>query len=133
MSSRQLEEQRATTQLRLELEERHPVASHLLQPPELCAGEFSLEALIEGALWAGVTLQASVLEVDSSRVSLAREIDPEDRDFWAPGPRDEGQDDVLRGACLYVAEGGPLEERGELINELADLSVIEVQLSSSSE
>ena len=43
MSSRQLEEQCAATPLRLELEERHPVPSYLLQPPELCAGELSLE------------------------------------------------------------------------------------------
>ena len=133
MSPRQLEEQRAATPLRLELEERHPVASHLLQPPELRAGELSLEALVEGALWSRVALQASVLEVESPRVSLAGEIDPEDRDLWAASPRDEGQDGVLGGACLHVAEGGPLEERGELFNQLADLSVVEVQLSSSSE
>lgn len=129
--ARELEEEGSPPRLGAELKEDQSVAADLLDTPQLCSSELGCDALIERTLWTRVPLEPVVLEVEPPGLRLAGEVEPEDRDVGAVWGRDEGEDDVSRGPRLHVAEGGPFEEGSKLLHKLADLSVVEVQLSSS--
>ena len=74
-----------------------------------------------------------MLQVQPARPRLAGEVDPQDRDVWSFGAWDEGEDGVLGWPGLNVSKRGSLKESPELLDQLCDLSVVEVQLSSSAE
>jgi hypothetical protein len=133
VSAGELEDEGAATGLRSELKEDDPVALDLLDSTQAGAGELGSEALVEGALGAGVALDAGVLEVQAARLRLAGEIHPEDRSVGAVRAREEGEHDVPGRAGLHVAQAGACEEPSQLLDQLADLSLVEVQLSSSEE
>ena len=108
--SGELEEEGPPTCLGVELKEDEPVAADLLDPPQRCSGELRRDPLIERSLGTRVALDPIVLEVETPSLRLAREVDPEDRHSWAVWSRDQGEDCVLGGPRLHIAEGGPLEE-----------------------
>ena len=133
MTACELEEERAPARLRLELKQDESIAPDLLNATQLCPCQLRAEPLVEGTLRACVALESVVLEVEPACLWLTGEVDPEDRDVWAARAWDEREDGVLGRARLHVAEGAALQQRPELFDELPDLSVVEVQLSSSSE
>jgi hypothetical protein len=79
-----------------------------------------------------VALDAAVLEVDAAGVALAGEVDAQDGGVGTCGAGEEGEDRVLGGARFDIAQGGAREERTKFLDELTDLSLVEIQLSSSS-
>ena len=109
--SGELEEEGPPPRLGVELKEDEPVAADLLDSPQLCPGELRRDSLIERSLGTRVALDPVVLEVETTSLRLAREVDPEDRHVWAVWSRDQGEDCVLGRPRLHVAEGGPYEER----------------------
>ena len=129
----EFKEQGASAGFGGELEQDHAVASNLLDATQARSGEFGCEALVEGTLGAGVALDAGVLEVDATRLALAGEVEAQNRYIGAVCPGEEGEHHIPWWAGLDVAQGGAGEERSELFDELADLSLVEVQLSSSGE
>ena len=110
MTPGEFEEESSPPSGRVEFEEDEPVASNLLHTPQLCTSKLSRYPLIERPLGSGVALEALVLKVETPSLKLAREVDPENRHVWAVWPRDHGEDCVLGGPRLHVAESGPYEE-----------------------
>ena len=80
-----------------------------------------------------MALDAGVLEVDATRLALAGEVEAQNGYVGAVCSGEEGEHHIPRWAGLDVAQGGAGEERSELFDEFADLSLVEVQLSSSGE
>ena len=95
-----------------------------MDPPELGSFQFFYQALIEGALWAGVPLDSSVLQVDSPSLSLAGEVHPQDRRVWPLFAWQEGEHHVTWRSRFDVTQGRAVEEPAELLDKLADLSSV---------
>jgi len=132
-ASRQLKDEGAPPDLGAEFEEDQSISSNLLELAKLRASELLAQALIEGPLRSVVANDALVLQVEPAGLRLAGEVDPEDRRVRPSFAGEEGQDGVPRGAGLYITQGGADEEPAKLLDQFADLSPIEAQLSSSPE
>lgn len=124
MASSELKDERSAPFFCCELEEHQAVPSDLLDPSQLCSSELVHQVLVEGALWPGVPLDPSVLQVNSASLSLAGEVDPKDRRVRPLLSWKEGEDHITWRPRLYVTQGRSVEELIELLDEFAYLSAV---------
>ena len=116
MASGQFEDERSAPLLCCEFEEHQAVSSDLLDPPELGSLQFFHQALIERPLWAGVSLDPPVLQVNSASLSLAGEVDSQDRRVRSLFSWQEGEHHITGRSRLYVTQGRAVEEPAELLD-----------------
>ena len=116
MAPCQLEHERSAPLLCGELKEDQPVIPDLLDLSQLCSSEVIYQALIEGAFWSCVARDPLVLKMQPAGLSLAGEIDAQDRRVGSLRSRNKGEDRITRGPRLYITQGGAVEEPAELLD-----------------